>query len=1225
MPFVYEFYLNKKKIAGVENGFSRTRRWEEALDEAKLSLPFLRSNTPEKMYGILEIFIKQINNYKDMYVIDSKSFEMLIISDQVSPSGQYGYYRHNITAIEYSAKFDTYMISSLAKSRSILNNNPAPFEKVNNDLIVGGIDGGYRAYVWLPKLDVKTTYYDETEINFPTLEQAYQVTSSVTGGEYVATYTRRDVYISTNAPLISGTSPHNLSSGPANWVFPKGKWYIEYGFNASGLPVPLDIYSGNTPIYKFYIDVIQKDELSILDVLNSIRQSVSKFGGIETEEYYPITRLFNISPEDEEYLSKVQAPQVYLENATARQMLMFVLSYVNALPRIKLGLGIDILELEYYSKKTGDFDMTNVSEISSSQNTNQIGTRSYAPLNQVLPNDMDEPTTIVPSATEWVQVRSKDIQLTDSNFVIKLPQDKPIYMAKKLEQRIENVVIQSAFSPTEPVSDTIPTYSLDLTPRWINIEEWRLKEITNNFPTITTPSMWQNDLGLRKLMVQNLYWQMGDTEINLSEVYGTLFQENLINNVTKAMIFEAFMRDMPKPFIQNVGGTNYMTVSYDISYEEPTNHKELRFRVSYISDENLVIKNDKDDITQIDFYSEMRHNQDESIVNALRASRKIYGDLQRTGNQQLSFVKLHKSFSEVLDVGLRDRNGFTITAVNEIYYNDFILATYFITKHHNRIQQATFVDQTYRWRDNYAKNVLNRHDNYSDYLMVVPIDDENVGFEKTLIKSYDKTVRMAFSILNKGLYSDEIGKSKATVSLVRTDGMLETLQETESDIYFIEAPVSSFGVQQGLAFKFGFKGNQVAGDGLVQKMASWYNQAVRYTNEQGKFSRLAFMIADKMVVNNENYEEYPLLNYDRVYSMGVLFDCVESVQQGLVGVNPLIIDKDPMTNISITYQLNILSNNYNQFVFGRNFYANNFLVNDMNEKDYANFKPTLYIYTNGEKYDNFNEERIINTFDRKVELNTSNLIRTINVFEFNGIDLTDMTSWAIGDDTTGELIMACNDPLNGFKVIPTHFRPNVKEIGYEGIETHNESISLSGENEIILNSSVRFFNNQNISLSGQNEIVETHQLRTLENQNFHMLGQNEIVESHNLNFLSNITDTIEGENEIVLLYIVHQIEWQEVSFLSGPYDYDLAQGEPLPIPTSIGLKCRRVKEVITNLTWQDTFGVPGLTPGDARLGESCSILNEEDYDRVSLPNGTYPLRKCLPSGTTTIYEYFISV
>ena len=186
MPFLYEFKLNKTKIKGIEIGFSHSRKWEEALDEAKLSLPFYTSESPLSQYGLLEITIQEVDNYTDLTVIATEEIEMLVISDKVSPSSQYGVWRHDIIAIEYTGKLNVYIMASLARTRDLENTNLAKFEVTDDgaglnygsDTASVGEEYNFRFsfQVWLPPMHIQTNYYTNTTYTLEQVEQAYQLT-----------------------------------------------------------------------------------------------------------------------------------------------------------------------------------------------------------------------------------------------------------------------------------------------------------------------------------------------------------------------------------------------------------------------------------------------------------------------------------------------------------------------------------------------------------------------------------------------------------------------------------------------------------------------------------------------------------------------------------------------------------------------------------------------------------------------------------------------------------------------------------------------------------------------------------------------------------------------------------------------------------------------------------------------------------------------------------------
>ena len=1029
MPFSYQFKLNKQKITGIEIGFTTSRKWEEALDEAKLSLPLMETDSPLSMLGLLQIEVSEFASYEDTTTTATKTYDFLVYSDVVKEATKYGRYKHELSMIEYTAKMDYYIMPSLAKSRSIISNVQAPFS-IDPSLNFGGGDT-YDLKVRLPFLEVKSSYYSNEEITFDQVGDAYIVLST-TGPNYRV----GDAYISTDASLISGTKPHNLSDGSATWKFPKGKHKLYYGFVSQAGDI---VYGGGPSdygfhaVYTFDIKVIDRQELSMFDVIDEIRSCVSRFGGIEDTVYFDSTRVFNLSPTDEAYLKTIQAPQMYLENATARQMLIFALSYVNGLPRLEWGEQIDTLKVEQYNLSMGVFTMNDIVGRSGQQNTNQIGSRVYSRINQALPNNMDNPSVFMPSQSGKVQVRATVQQITADEFEIKLPEGKPLYTPTDLIVRVEDVVVTN--TETSEVFN-FGDIDLSLMPRFINRDEWFLKTITNDFPSVTgvTLDIFSQTIGLRPNRISNLSWQLGDTSIKLSNVYGVIFQSNLIRNVVIEALREYIMLRIPVSFDAS---TVYRT--YTLSYTIPStaNYKDWRFRVEYITDENFVTKQDKEDLSQINFYSEMRHNQDEALVNIVRQSRKSYGDLQRSGNVGYTFSKLHTSLSQAYDVGQRDVNGFTINEIHTEWHNNFFMNTYVVTKHHNRISQATFVDQTYRWRDNYAKTVLKRHEHYGDYLIVSPPDETAIAELPNKIYS-NYTVKIAMGILFGNGYI--VHKTKASTAFIRTDGMLDVYEEDSTTRKVISVPVSSFGIKGGFVFTFGFENNQVAGDGLVERgTGKWYNQAVRYTDEEGRFTRFGFWIVRDRVYDASDDYTYPLLSLDEADESLYLglydittqyFGC--GVIDGDIGAGePMVVNKDPLTNYQQSYQLNVVSDYQGLYIFGLKFYTDNLLVN--NERGERN--NYLYVYRNGERYEMFEDLFVKSGYATSVLLDISTMSFDLSTLrlEFLSTALTaiqhvDTTSWAIGDED-GNLYLACNEALNGLKIFKTHIRPNLWEIG----------------------------------------------------------------------------------------------------------------------------------------------------------------------------------------------------
>ena len=1069
MPFLYEFKIDNEKIE-VQIGFSTSRKWEEALDESTLIIPFSFENEiPHKMLSILDIEITEIDNYTDRNVVATREYEYIIYSDNVTSIGSYGYYRHQVNAIEYTAKLDYYMINNLSKSRSVLKNTQAPFTTQN---VPASLNTHWYATATLENINLKEDFYANTDLVIDQVYQAY-----VASGVETLNYKRSDAVISTNATLVSGTTPHTLSDGPATWVFPEGEWEIEYGIIADGTEDGFGT-AGFHAIYTFYVEALNEHELSMYDVINEIRDSVSKYGGIEDTYYYDLTRIFDIDSAYDDYLKSVPAPQIYISQATARQTLIYALSFINVLPRLEYNIGNDTLTFEEYNLSSGAFTLQDVVAYGGKQNTNQIGTRNYQSISQALANNLDDTSVHSPSRSGYQQVRSLDIQLTADNFTIKLPEKAPLYMPKKLVVIVPEIAVY--FEPAGVVKAiSLVDFELDLTPRWINNEEWKLKEITTNFPTITTRPMWADELGLREYKVENLTWQVGDTHINLSTVFGTLFEDNLIRNVVIMAVYEYIMLNPPIPIQADTSFEGNFSIEVDIP--ALTEYKDWRFRVEYITDERLVIKQEKEDLDQVSFYSEMRANQEQSLVNIVRQSRKGYGDLQRTGNRTFSFTKKHLSLSDFNYVGQKGSDDYTITQIDTQWYNDYALATYSIIKYHNRIQQATFVNQKYRPFDNFAKTVLNRHEHYGDCLIALPPDDTTSGVteQNTKIYSNDKTVRM----ITKILLGNDFGlptKPSATVALIRTDGMLTYYPEVSPSATkkFIVSPVTSRGIKGGFAFTLGFQNNQIAGDGLVSEtdggITTYYNQAVRYTDKKGRFTRFGFSIMKDLEFDSGDYLTYPLIenasgDVDTYFDDNTYFWC-GYYSDGAPFTYPLVWNKDPMTNAQLTYQLNVVSYYVGLYVFGLKFFTDNYIVREHEILNGA----VLYLYNDSTVHEMFEDLFVKSGYASSVTLRDNEVAsdgnieydHTTNTVSFVGISLTGITSWAIGitdDNGNIELLLACNEGLNGIKFINRHIRPNVNEIGDKELQI----LSVSNQATASINMVVDVVLNQVVSLNNQ--------------------------------------------------------------------------------------------------------------------------------------------------------------
>ena len=302
---------------------------------------------------------------------------------------------------------------------------------------------------------------------------------------------------------------------------------------------------------------------------------------------------------------------------------------------------------------------------------------------------------------------------------------------------------------------------------------------------------------------------------------------------------------------------------------------------------------------------------------------------------------------------------------------------------------------------------------------------------------------------------------KITFSLVYTDGFGQEYNNIQPFNYFrlLIVPTIVVGSKQSLVFSVGFNDNQLAGNMLEVEGLTTYNKAVRYTDFKGELNEFWMALYSNIedlgqALNPDTYDynEYPLTPEIAQNSI-VIPNMMDNslMNNGTIltnnpltihgEYNPFIVDKDSHENLTVQYNVSVMSFNYEQFIVGQRFTSFNPLVNN----DLDNLYIYVYDEENYTKYGIFNDQAIRNMGNAtKVLLSQSIVvINDINYgqnrygvkVEFIGTLKTlveNNSNWAIGDDQ-GNLYIACNENITSFDFLGTHRDIRVKEIGKDPI------------------------------------------------------------------------------------------------------------------------------------------------------------------------------------------------
>lgn len=1038
--FQNKFLLNGVELENVSIGASAIGKFEEPLDEAGLHLPFTIRDYEYPMRGLLQIFSEDYagNKIENAY---------LILSDEVEEGSKYGEWKHNLIVMEYSGKYDAYLYHTFTYTKPLKDNNPAPFEIKDTTLITkvtGGIgDGGYNFSVFLKPLNIVTTYFSNEDITIKQVEQALQATDVV--ATYACRYESRDAWVMIDDNVLT---KHTISSSDYTFQLEEGSHYIDYGFNA----VESDMVptGGDKILYRFHFNVIPRSNFSLLDAINIIRDSKP----FESKLYHANTRLFNIDPAIESYLASIEMPQMFLQKATMRQILNTIFSYVNAISRFTYNEGnLDTLSMDEYNKIVGDFNLQDVVAFNSNQEATRLFNQGVVWGERVLPSSFEEETITSPAENLYKTVRSTQVQITDTKFGI--PLEAELYQPKELKVMLDFISIQP-FGFDEAITNN---YVLDLTPRFINREEWYLKLFTVNFPTPSVYDAFENGVGLRENRVSNLYWQQGSKEINLSEVVGESLQTNIVFSTIEEGFNEYLTREYarvitPKIYYDSIFEENLLTTLYYVDYKPSTSYIgtndyiDLKFQIKYITFESFPFQTHRENISNSIYYSEGRLNQNDKAMNIAFASMRAHGDTQRSGVPNFKFTKIYEDYSDILRWGMKDSQDYVIVEEKFEYHNEFVKATYTATQDHNRLSLWTKVDQEYRWQEIPQSNqVFERQEIFNENI-VISNPNTTLATQTTMINN--GALDLIFgTLMNDWKDSITDGKTKVTLGYVRTDGFIKVYPNDSNYKYLILTPVRSFGGKHGFSFVFGFEGNQVAGNQVeivdVSGADTYWNKEVRYTDTNGEFTTLWFAFATKFLISpfhidgyseEQRLQNYPLtrlFNQDDFWVDSFVTHKSGEMDFDGVGYNGLMFGrKDKSQSIKVAIQNSVFPLDYKEYVIGLSFFTNNFIVNNP-ETMFDNVVGTpmyFYPYGNGTKYDKFSIYKVKSGYGTpKLLQNGSNVSFSSGQFRFSGnISMTALTSWAIGD-ALGNLYLACNFPYNGFNVSRQHFYPNQSVIG----------------------------------------------------------------------------------------------------------------------------------------------------------------------------------------------------
>lgn len=767
-------------------------------------------------------------------------------------------------------------------------------------------------------------------------------------------------------------------------------------------------------------------DYTLFDVVDTLRTT----SFLERDGLENVFAPFTIPQELEDELDSIIAPEFLFKDVTLRQALDEVGNVINSICRLNRDNEIvfdkfnDLLDQidgvsERYNKQQNiDFYSTNLSS------------DIINPISQIKDNLRE--SEYYPSKNLWTTLRSDFGRFDfESSFI---PTPQPIYEISEVK-----TVVDLSIYEADLVNDDIvltneilsnQNYELDITDNVVEKSEYDTlfeKPLRSGFTNEKT----KRDV---------IFYEYGKKNIQIGKTYGlfnilTVYREMLKNAALKDVKNLTGEPDLVHEgadsvsfnnsggflnsggfFDQNEDGSLFFALGssplrrYFVilkprgGVDNAISFKRWKglFRVKYIPvPPSIRYEVVRDDITEINFYSNQTVNQKLRIVDLESFANNMKGRINQLGESQLMLSHKVKNISESWKIGDFTSEKFVITKKEVIAQLDHYVINYELNKNFNKISQFVGIDQEIRqWEIGESGRSLDRDLNYNEYIEVYA-DDEG-EFSRG-----ENTTTLEDSGLFFSTFDSEAEIKPITLGTFSSN---ELLYEDGTPIT-INVPFYRMSGGDSFGIYFDFATNASASDELREgdedvvanlldeavrflKLADgiprYFNVPVKYTDEIGRLDTFNLSLYDE--------DDFGDFDFDEEAESGNSLPIINK----LLNKNPVIrgsfaVKKDNRERIKMTMQYHLISKDINEVVIGNKLSTHNFLsIESPNELELRTFTNRTF-----KKRD---KDSPLIDFEDKYTSNFLTINETNSFIEITK-DLSQVDSWALTDSDGYPFIM----------------------------------------------------------------------------------------------------------------------------------------------------------------------------------------------------------------------------
>lgn len=427
---------------------------------------------------------------------------------------------------------------------------------------------------------------------------------------------------------------------------------------------------------------------------------------------------------------------------------------------------------------------------------------------------------------------------------------------------------------------------------------------------------------------------------------------------------------------------------------------DLQFRVTYIPNTNIRVRQHKTDYDETDKSSALNFNQTAQKVSAENYGKAIRGALAKLGNPERTISYVLTKYGDVPKCGYECQDDYYISMVSLEFYGDFFKCNISLSKNYNRKDRYISLNNNIRFYEVSEQQAFDRPVYYEDMCI---IGNDIAG--DTLAEKSPMITETGLAELSDA-FNNFVSNKITTVNSVSYNANKEQIAK-----YFL--PVTSLGIGNALLMHWEYVDNFTAGTRASQEGDTKLQKQQPYGDVHGKIKYLGFELG-KLDFESINSVTTAPLDYDRAVKLGndlpksstsfingrdgVPYFSTNRYNQNkqIVDQNLIVLDKDNREIIGFNYQLNFVTND--GLIIGNEF-AKTCPFATMGNADYK-----LYVW-----YSAYSEDigkKVISKLADKLDLSKATEIGKVTA---NVVESATKSQIKIAD-ITAETLMA-NNPL----------------------------------------------------------------------------------------------------------------------------------------------------------------------------------------------------------------------